>query len=200
MRGARKGLVVVIGLALAGGAERAAIAQEADDDAPARSDARPAVRQAARPTYQGVTPDRIAAGAGAPTRPPRRGRTPMVTWLGFQPQASGEARVFVQLDRAVPHEQEVRGGELVIALGGARAASTNTVRFLDTRFFDTPVERVAIDRARRAGGKGRASELELVIRFKDPADARAAAVDMAAARDGFTYLTVDVARGRGAKP
>jgi hypothetical protein len=123
----------------------------------------------------------------------------MVTWLGFQPQAGGAARVFVQLDRAVPHEQEVRGGELVIALGGARAASSNTVRFLDTRFFETPVERVAIERGRRAGGRGRAGGLELVIRFKDPAEARAAAVDMAAARDGFTYLTVDVAQRRAAK-
>lgn len=176
----------MLALVLAAGGELRAQEQEQEQAAPTAE--KPAG------TYQGVAP-----GEGVAAHPPRRGRTPTVTWLGFQPQPGGAARVFVQLDRDVSHAQEVRGGELVISLAGARVARSNTERFLDTRFFDTPVERVSIERARRRpGGSKRGRGLELVVRFKNPADAREAAVEMATRKDGYTYLTVDVTRDRAA--
>ena len=143
-------------------------------------------------TYRGVAP-----GEGAPDRRrPHHGRTPQVTWLGFQAQPGGGARVFVQLDREVPHRQQIQDGALVVSLEGARAMHGNTRRFLDTRFFDTAVERVSIERARRRpGGPRRARGLELVIRFKNPADAREVAAEMSAGKDGFAYLMVELPRG-----
>ena len=141
--------------------------------------------------YQGVAP-----GEGAPDgrKPPRHGRTPTVTWLGFQPQPGGGARVFVQLDREVAHPQEVVDGALVVSLVGARVAHSNSRRFLDTRFFDTAVERVAIEPVRRKarGARPSGGGLELIIRFKDPATARELTSSMSAGKDGFTYLTVNV--------
>jgi colicin import membrane protein len=162
---------------------------------PAEADQAPAAEAEPGPatTYQGVAP-----GEGAPAgRKPRHGRNPTVTWLGFQPQPGGGARVFVQLDREVPHAQQVVGGELIISLERARVAHKNTRRHLDTRFFDTAVDRVAIEPARRRPGRSRraARGLELVIRFKDPAGARSLAAAMSAAKDGFTYLIVDVPAG-----
>lgn len=142
-------------------------------------------------TYQGVAP-----GDGAPVgRKPRPGRTPKVTWLGFQPKPDGGARVFVQLDREVAHPQQVVDGALVISLAGARVAHSNSRRALDTRFFDTAIDRVAIEPARRRPGSRRAARgLELVIRFKKPAEARELEASMSAGKDGFTYLMVDVPR------
>lgn len=167
-----------------------ALAVAASGDARAQDEEPPPPAQRAAGTYQGVAP-----GEGGPERrKPRHGRTPTVTWLGFQPQPGGGARVFVQLDRAVPHEQAIHGGALVISLAGARAAHSNNRRFLDTRFFDTAVDRVSIERARPRPGKRRAAGLELVIRFKDPAAAREGEAAMQTGKDGYTYLTVDLPR------
>ena len=101
--------------------------------------------------------------------------------------------MFVQLDREVPHPQEIVDGTLVISLAGARVAHMNSRRFLDTRFFDTAVERVSIEGARRRPGKSRRGKgLELVIRFKDAASARELAASMSTGKDGYTYLMVEV--------
>jgi hypothetical protein len=174
MRRGGKALVLALVLAASGGAE----AQEASVPSGDGS-----------VTYQGVAPGEGAAEA----RKPRRGRTPMVTWLGFQPRPDGGARVFVQLDREMPHPQQIVEGALVVSLAGARVAHTNSRRFLDTRFFDTAVERVSIESARRRPGASRRGKgLELVIRFKDPAAARELAASMTTGKDGYTYLMVDV--------
>lgn len=137
--------------------------------------------------YSGVEP-----GAGAPPgRRARRGKHPLVTWIGFQPQEGGSARVFVQLDRDVVHHESVRGGALVIALEGARYANSNARRFLDTRFFPTAVERITTSPIRRRKGARRGG-VEIAIRFKNAADARELAPTMSAGKDGMTYLMVEV--------
>lgn len=196
MRRGGKALVLALVLATSGAA--GAEEEEQDEDAPSEDSEPP--EDAAPPersregAYQGVAP-----GDGAPVgRKPRPGRTPKVTWLGFQPNAEGGARVFVQLDREVAHPQQVVDGVLVISLAGARVAHSNSRRALDTRFFDTAVERVAIEPAKRRPGSKRAGRgLELVIRFKKPAEARELEASMRAGKDGFTYLMVDVPRSAG---
>jgi hypothetical protein len=172
MRRGGKALVLALVLATSGGAEAQESGVPSGDG---------------QVTYQGVAPGEGAAEA----RKPRRGRTPMVTWLGFQPRPDGGARVFVQLDREMAHPQQIVDGTLVIALAGARVAHTNSRRFLDTRFFDTAVERISIESARRRP-RSRGKGLELVIRFKDPAAARELAASMTTGKDGYTYLMVDV--------
>ncbi len=192
MRRGGKALVLALVLATSG----AAGAQEEEapsEDSEPSEDAAPPPDRSHEGTYQGVAPD------GAPVgRKPRPGRTPKVTWLGFQPQADGSARVFVQLDRDVAHPQQVVEGTLVISLAGARVAHSNSRRALDTRFFDTAIDRVAIEPAKRRSGSRRAARgLELVIRFKKPAEARELEASMRASKDGFTYLMVDVPRSAG---
>jgi hypothetical protein len=188
-------------LALVLMASGSAWAQEENEDAGEAKAEDEAVQPAGETvtTYQGVAP-----GQGAPDgRKRRHGRTPLVTWLGFQPLPGGAARVFVQLDREVPHPQQIEGGALVIALEGARVAHSNTRRFLDTRFFATAVERVAIEEARRRPGTRRRAPhgLELIVRFKSPAvPRREVAAAMTPAKDGFTYLIVDIPRADGGAP
>jgi hypothetical protein len=191
--GGRGGKALVLALLVAAGGESRA-QPGAEEPAP------PAPRAAG--TYQGVAPAEGAARGAAERHRPRAGGAPRVTWLGFQPTPGGGARVFVRLDRDVRHAERVQDGALVVSLGGARAARANTRRFLDTRFFDTPVERVALERARaRPGERGRGRGLELVIRFKSAAGARPIAAETSAGADGFTYLLVDVpGAGAGAEP
>ena len=188
MRRGGKALVIALVLATSGAARAQEEDQEPEERAP------PADAPAGK--YQGVAPGHSSEG-----RRPRRGRTPTVTWLGFQPQPGGAARVFVQLDRELVHPQKIEGGAVVISLTGARVAHSNSRRFLDTRFFDTPVDRVSIESAGAGAGAGARHRrgphrslrgLDLVIRFKHPAEARQLAASVTAAKDGYTYLMVEV--------
>jgi hypothetical protein len=137
--------------------------------------------------YSGVEPGQPAP----PGHRPRRGKYPLVTWVGFQPQEGGSSRVFIQLDRDVSHHQSLRGGALVIALDGARYANANARRFLDTRFFETSVERITTQPVRRRKGS-RGSGVEITIRFKNPADAQSAEPQKSIGKDGMVYLMVEL--------
>jgi hypothetical protein len=137
--------------------------------------------------YSGVEPGQPAP----PGHRPRRGKYPLVTWVGFQPQEGGSSRVFIQLDRDVSHHQSLRGGALVIALDNARYANANARRFLDTRFFETSVERITTQPVRRRKGS-RGSGVEIAIRFKNPADAQSAEPQKSIGKDGMIYLMVEL--------
>lgn len=143
--------------------------------------------------YSGVEPGQDAP----PGHRPRRGKYPLVTWIGFQPLEGGSSRVFIQLDRDVSHHESVRGGALVIALDNCRYANTNARRHLDTRFFETPVERVTTRPIRRRKGS-RGSGVEVAIRFKNPAEARELAPTKSIGKDGMVYLMVELGPGSAA--
>jgi hypothetical protein len=137
--------------------------------------------------YSGV-PD-AEAGAGPKVGHVRRGRFPQLLWLGFRARDEGGARMFLQLDRDVTASQAVVAGKLVISLPGARAASKNSIRWLDTRFFDSGVARIE---ARRAGRKkGVKAGLEIVVTFKDKVAPAEGSIASAQGKDGLTYLTLD---------
>jgi hypothetical protein len=137
--------------------------------------------------YSGV-PD-AEAGAGSKVGHVRRGRYPQVLWLGFRARDEGGARLFVQLDRDVASSQAVVGGKLVISLPGARAASRNSLRWMDTRFFDSGVARIE---ARRAGRKrGQKAGIEIVVTFKDKVAPAEGSIASAQGKDGLTYLSLD---------
>jgi len=144
--------------------------------------------------YSGVEPGQPAP----PGHRPRRGKYPLVTWVGFQPQEGGSSRVFIQLDRDVTHHESVRGGALVIALDNARYANTNARRFLDTRFFESAVERITTAPTRRRKGS-RGAGIEISIRFKNPADAHEIEPSKSIGKDGMVYLMVELGPG-GAAP
>ena len=137
--------------------------------------------------YSGVAP-----GEAAPPRGLRhRGRSPIITWIGFVPHAPGSARVFVQLTRQASFDQKVDKGSLVVTIDGARLLEHNTGRPLDTRFFDTPLARVVPKRFHRHHHSG----VELTLVFKTPADAAQAQAHMDTGKDGMTYLFLDVGGG-----
>jgi len=137
--------------------------------------------------YSGVEPGQAAP----PGHRPRRGKYPQVTWVGFQPQDGGSSRVFIQLDRDVQHHESVRNGALVIALDNARYANTNARRFLDTRFFDSAVERITTQPIRKRKG-ARGSGIEIAIRFRNAGDARELEPAKNIGKDGMVYLIVEV--------
>lgn len=116
-----------------------------------------------------------------------------LTWIGFVPRDGG-SRVFVQLCGEVSYTQEVAGSSLVVTLEGARHATGNARRPLDTRFFEGVVARIASRPTPRA--RGRRAGVQLSISFKDVADAQQAAASMRAEQDGYTYLYLDFGAGR----
>lgn len=63
--------------------------------------------------------------------------------VGFHP--SGQvSRVFIRTDAPAPFEiREADDKTIVVALPNTRIGSSNNARFLDTSFFDTPVQRVS---------------------------------------------------------
>ena len=140
--------------------------------------------------YSGVEPGQPAP----PGHRPRRGKYPLVTWVGFQPQDGGSSRVFIQLDRDVSHHESVRGGALVISIDNARYANSNARRFLDTRFFESAVERITTSPIRRRKGS-RGSGIEVAVRFKNPADARSVEPTKSIGKDGMIYLMVELGPG-----
>jgi hypothetical protein len=112
-----------------------------------------------------------------------------MTWVGFQPQEGGAVQVFVQLDREVGYQQEVKGGALVVTLDRAVYGNRNARRHLDSRFFETAVAGISSKRVRRRGaGPG----IQLTIRFKNPADAREADASMITGKDGWSYLLLEL--------
>ncbi len=138
--------------------------------------------------YQGVAPGQEAP----PGHRPRRGKFPLVTWVGFQLQEGGGSRVFIQLDRDVSHHETLKNGVLVVTLEKARYANTNSRRFLDTRFFETPVERITTQPSRRGRKGSRAGGIEIAIRFKNPAEARDLAPTKSIGKDGMVYIVFEL--------
>ena len=137
--------------------------------------------------YSGVEPGQDAP----PGHRPRRGKFPQVTWIGFQPQDGGSSRVFIQLDRDVQHHESIKNGALVITIDNARYANTNARRFLDTRFFETAVERITTQPIRNKK-RGRGAGIEVAIRFKNAGDAREIEPAKNIGKDGMVYLIVEV--------
>jgi hypothetical protein len=151
--------------------------------------------------YGGVQPGKPIPKVYEKKRPVKNKarRKNRVTWVGFQPNTDGRARVFVQLTSDVGYTQRVDGDTLIVSLDDARFGARNARRFLDTRFFDTAVARVDADRARIKGKRRRARGIEVRIKFKNPADAGQASASMAANdADGYTYLFLDFGKPSGA--
>ncbi len=130
--------------------------------------ARPA---AARPV------GRTAAAHPAPTGP-------VATLPGFEMEADGSSRLFVQLTQSVAIEERVAKGQITYVLKGAHVTVHNNQNPLETVHFNTPVVRA---RLVPSGG-----DLLFVIEL------RAAATPtwkLVAAKDGSSILNVDFPKG-----
>jgi len=134
--------------------------------------------------YGGVKPGAAPTGDGrrSAKQVPRKGA---LSWIGFEPKGGG-ADVFLQSAGAFEVAQRVEAGVLVVRLSGLSQLGHNTWRFIDTRFFETPIAQIV---AKRTGGRG--AGIEVRIRFKRTSDAREAAIRTATEADGlyYAYLT-----------
>ena len=103
---------------------------------------------------RGSRRQRLAASA------PRRRGTPQLVWTGFQVTDSG-SRVFVQTTAEVELKVEHAKGGVTVTLHNCRVHMRNNSRTLDTRFFASPVERIAVHQRRR--------DIQLDIALRAPA-------------------------------
>lgn len=136
----------------------------------------------AQPPYEGVVP-----GAGQP--PPRasaarRGDAPVVTWPGFQMLPDGRSRFFVQSTAPLRHDVEASAGRVVVLLRSARLHLRTNRLPLETRWFDTPVERARLVR--------RGRDLALVMELRGAATP---SVRTQASPDGYHFLFVEFPDG-----
>lgn len=147
-----------------------------------------AARKAA--DYKGVVP-----GGEVDVRSPKRRPANRVTWVGFQPQSDGSARLFVQLTGEPSYSQALQDGVLVVKVEGVRLHTSSVGRRLDTRFFDTALAQVTTRRVHKRKARkdqpARTAGVELRVEFKNAGDAREAQAALRTEEDGYHYLYLD---------
>jgi hypothetical protein len=155
----------------------------------------PAVAQDAAPApaprpvgaYDGVEPgeaqpppayDRVVRRA--------RGRRGVIlTWPGFSPLGDGGSRFFVQTVQPMQPELRVEEGRVVVLFHDTTIHVRNSGRWLETRFFNTPVLRARLERRRR--------DMALVLHMRAAAVPR---ISSEAAPGGtFHYVYIDFPPG-----
>lgn len=131
-------------------------------------------------TYAGVKP----GGAAPPGTLAKPGAQPVeITWPGFQMQPDGSSRVFLQTTVPLDGRPVMAGNKLTMDLGNALIVGAS--RFpLYTQFFNTPVTRVEIRRARK--------HTTLEITLRTPIEPR---ISNERAASGFQFLYLDFPAG-----
>lgn len=137
--------------------------------------------------YAGVRP-------GANNRPPRaqaarNASGTVVTWPGFEPRGGG--RFFVQTTGTIITEVHQSEGRVEVVLKNARTHLRNTRRWLETRFFNTPVRRARIERRGRRGRRG-SNDLVFVFAMRQGSTP---SVTTGTGENGFQFLYVDFPAG-----
>ncbi len=195
-------------VALLGGSAGGASAQEGGG---ARDDVRSPIARGAQAVgykhhegeYGGVTPGVIYPYADQDQekrvkRPPPKYKNALY-WIGFQPREGGSSRVFVQLGREVEYEQRVEGNVLLVTVVGVKNRSRNTLRRIDTHYFDTAIKEIRAKRVhKRRAHKDRPAQkagVVLAITFKNPVDASQAQASLTKEEDGYYYLFLDFGPG-----
>jgi hypothetical protein len=113
-----------------------------------------------------------------------------LSWIGFEAKDGG-SQVFLQ--SAAPFElaQRMDGSTLVVTLTGVSRLGGNTWRYIDTRFFETSLAKIA--------PKKKAKSIEIRITFKNPKDAEQGSVRTATEADGLYYAYLSFS-GTGSPP
>ncbi len=145
----------------------------------------------ARPVgeYAGVEPGEAQPPPALGRVARRRARAPrpssILTWPGFTPLAGGGSRFFVQTTDPVMPEVRVEEGRVVLLFRNTRIHLRNSARWLETRFFDTPVARARLER--------RGRDMAFVLYLRAPATPRLSTEP--APGGTFHYVYVDFPPG-----
>lgn len=140
-------------------------------------------------SYEGVRP-----GQGNPPpaaerierRRSRGDRAQILTWPGFQMLEGGGSRFFVQTTGAVRTEVRTLPGRVEVVFPGTTIHLSNSTRWLDTRFFETPVTRARLER--------RGRDMVFVMHMRATAVPTVSSGPSEAA--GFEYTYIDFERGQ----
>ncbi|MBP6634191.1 MAG: hypothetical protein KBG28_29490 [Kofleriaceae bacterium] len=150
----------------------------------ARADEGQAIRQEGE--YGGVKPGVTPRGDKG-----RKVAAGTLGWIGFSPKDGG-AEVFFQSGGPFEVTQRLDGSTLVVQLTGLGKLVRGVRRPVDTRFFDSPLARIAarVVRAQKArkGRPGHAGGVEVRIQFKNGKDTREGTVRTATEADGLFYV------------
>jgi hypothetical protein len=197
----------------ADGADEAADSPDSPDTTDAPDNAKvttPPISSRREGDYGGVKPGTSSTRDRPAKVAPRKGS---LSWIGFESKPNG-ADVFLQSAGAFEVAQRLEKGVLVVRLTGLSQLGHNTWRFIDTRFFDTPIARIVAKRVGAARGHGagidlpphshgsaanpgRAGVIEVRISFKRAADAREATIRSATEADGLYYAYLAFPGGKG---
>ena len=131
--------------------------------------------------YNGAKP---GGAAGKPDKPPPPNT---LAWIGFEAK-DGTSTLWLQAASAMQVAgQKVSGRQLIVSVTGISKLGKNTWRFVDMRFFDTPLS--------RAVAKRRKGKIEVRISFKNGKSAQQAQVRTATESDGLNYVYLSFSGG-----
>jgi hypothetical protein len=114
----------------------------------------------------------------------RAARAVVVTWPGFQMREDGGSRFFVQTSAAVTTSVRTSDGRVEIVFPNTAIHLSNTRRFLETAFFETPVVRAHLERRR--------NDMVLVMQMR----ANVVPQITSATESGFFFTYIDFAPGQ----
>lgn len=140
--------------------------------------------------YGGVSPGAPPVTDAKHTRPAAK----TLGWVGFS-AVDGAGEVFLQAAQPFTITQRIEGEVVIVRLAGLTRQARNTRRPLDTRFFDSPVGRIAAKAVRatraRKGQPGHPAGIEIHVAIKRGAPIGEAVVRTATEKDGlfYAYLT-----------
>jgi len=120
-------------------------------------------------------------------RQQRRSRGQILTWPGFAPLGDGSSRFFIQTTNPVVSEVQVEDGRVVVLFRNTTIHLRNSGRWLETRFFNTPVLRARLERRRR--------DMALVLVMRPGAASMPRVNSEAAPGGNFHYTYIDFAPG-----
>ena len=160
-------------------------------DAPARPPRQRVVQPHPLGVYNGVEP-------GEAQPPPafrrvvrrqqrRRRRALILTWPGFAPLGDGSSRFFIQTTEPMSPQVTVEDNRVVVLFTNTAIHLTNSRRWLETRFFNTPVLRARLERRRR--------DMALVLVLRQGVRVTPRVASEAAPGGNFHYTYVDFPPG-----
>jgi hypothetical protein len=135
--------------------------------------------------YGGVQPGEAKRPA-APKKSKKTVRKGTLSWIGFETK-NGSSEVFFQSVAPFEVNQRVDKGAVIVTLAGLSKLGHNTWRPIDTRFFDTPIARIAAKKQRKG--------LEVRIAFKAGSAPAQGSVRTATEADGMYYAYVSFGGG-----
>lgn len=106
-----------------------------------------------------------------------------MTWTGFE-RVGDTSRVFLEVSADVATKLDVKGGVVTVRLSNTRINVRNNARYLDLRYFRTPVRSVKVSR------RGKDAVATIVLkRAAEPT------ISWIAGKAGYRLLVIDFASG-----